>query len=186
MKKFAILGAVLFALVASTAFVGCDDTTKEILNEFSPRNEWIQETITVTNSNLYCYLYYNDTTEDVNIANNGINNGKLQPGLTIVIEGTSGNSLFNNLAANKIVYKHFANNTEVEYGDTSKLTMTSGFWTAIGVVRKYYLSDKRVSAPNCVKQSTGYDVVDSSSLGEDWKKVLAVLITNEVLNRLQS
>ncbi|MBQ9494480.1 MAG: hypothetical protein IJR50_02440 [Treponema sp.] len=179
MKKLAALFTGIAVLVCGIVMTGCDNDSKNTIQEaFAPKNTWIEETVTVSGNNIYCYLYYNDSGSSISISNTHINSGKLDAGLTIIVRGTSGNSVFNSLTNNNIVVKTIktGENVETEGGVRS---FSADLWTALGIVRSFHT--KTISTPECVRD-TSYTVVTGEE--NEWKTFLANLLTTAVINKL--
>ena len=187
MKKLAALFTGIAVLVCGIVMTGCDNDSKNTIQEaFAPKNTWIREEITISGgTNLYCYIYYNDTGSPVSVGNTNIktggNAGSIGTGMTVVLRLNS-SSNWNSLTSSNIAVKTIPLNdssNQISGEDGNSYTLTDGLWTTLGIARSFYT--KTTSAPSYVTDT--YDVL-SDLTEESWKSVLAALLTNAVINKL--
>lgn len=173
MKK---IMAIFSVLAAVFVFASCDDVLKEI----APKDTWIAEPIDYQVENktvsLMCYLYYSDS---------GTTTPKetIDPGLTIIVRASTDAAAVEFLGsggtAQKYIIKNFPKDTELSL-TSGKVTINDTVWAGLGIVRDF--SNKKTGTPECLTMA-GYTKFSGSFTDENWNKILALIITESVLNK---
>ena len=175
MKKITVILSVLAAVFI---FASCNDVLKEV----APKDTWIAESIHYKIGNdtisLMCYLYYSDSGTTTR------NESDINPGLTIVVRASTdagAAKLFGSgITAEKYIIKTFSKNA-TETVESVPVTINDTLWGVLGLVRNF--SNKTTGTPECLTQA-GYARFTGSFTDANWNKILAQIITANVLDKL--
>ena len=181
MKKFAILGAVLFALVASTAFVGC---TPEVQGILAPKDTWIRDEYTKNGNQLVVCCYYASGSYKITPKHTGgkeinLDNG----GLVLVIYANSDSEVLGGLTSKKYaVYtaEKGVKKTEGTEGDQIEFSASDSLWTTLGTLRTFSAKPQSSSAPSPLVD-TGWETLENWS---NLKEFLAEYLTTQIVKKL--